>query len=97
MSKNVRCSECRYFYGFDGVGELWTGCSKHGDFKGTKTNCESFEKKVTKADLLKKIHSLENTILSLENEVTRQRNQIKLLNKQFSKIPPKIREVWLND
>lgn len=48
-------------------------------------------------DLLNKIQSLENTILSLENEVTRQKNQIKLLNGQFSKIPPKIREVWLND
>ena len=93
----IDCSKCRYFYGYDGVGELWTGCSIHGDFKGQKRYCNHFEKKVTKSDLLNKIQSLENTILSLENEVTRQNNQIKLLQKQLWKIPPKIREVWLND
>ena len=65
-----KCSECRYFYGYDGVGELWTGCSIYGDFKGTKTNCESFEKKVTNLDLLKKICSLkkENEQLQQEKE-----------------------------
>ena len=48
-------------------------------------------------DDMDKIHSSENNILSLENEVTRQSNQIKLLNKQFSKIPPSIREMWLDE
>ena len=55
----IDCSKCRYFYGYDGVGELWTGCSIHGDFKGKKTHCNHFEKKVTKSDLLNKIQSLE--------------------------------------
>lgn len=86
----IDCSKCRYFYGYDGVGELWTGCSIHGDFKGQKTHCNHFEKKVTKSDLLIKIQSL-------ENEITRQRNEIKSLRKALSKIPPKIREVWLYD
>lgn len=94
MGENV-CVDCKYFMGFDGVGELWTSCSIHGDFKVKTTSCKYFEKKVTKSDLLNKIHSLENSILSLENEVTRQNNQIKLLYKQFSKIPPSIREEWL--
>lgn len=82
------CVNCKYFYGFDGVGELWVGCSLHGDCKVSTLKCNSFEKKVSKADLLKKIHSL-------ENEIERQRNEIKLLRKQLSKIPPKVREVWL--
>ena len=86
----IDCSKCRYFYGYDGVGELWTGCSIHGDFKGQKRDCNHFEKKVTKSDLLKQIQSL-------ENEITRQRNEIKSLHKALSKIPPKIREVWLYD
>ena len=55
----IDCSKCRYFYGYDGVGELWTGCSIHGDFKGQKRYCNHFEKKVTKSDLLNKIQSLE--------------------------------------
>ena len=42
-------------------------------------------------DLLNK---QQNTILSLENEVERQKNEIKLLIKEYGKIPPKIREVW---
>ena len=65
------CSDCRYFYGYDGVGELWTGCSMYGDFKGTKTNCESFEKKVTKDDLLYKIQSLEKENRELRKEMER--------------------------
>lgn len=72
----IDCSKCRYFYGYDGVGELWTGCSIHGDFKGKKTHCNHFEKKVTKSDLLNKIQSL-------ENEHERQNNEIKLLRKKI--------------
>lgn len=45
-------------------------------------------------DLLNEQQSL---ITALEKEHKRQQNQIKLLNKQLSKIPPKIREVWLYD
>ena len=42
----------------------------------------------------------ERTRLKKENEQLRrdhkrQENQIKLLNKQLTKIPPKIREVWI--
>ena len=83
----IKCVDCRYFHGYDGVGELWTGCS-FGDFKGIRTHCSNFRRVVSKSDLLRKIHSL-------ENEVERQRNEIKLLQKQLSKIPPKVREVWL--
>ena len=45
-------------------------------------------------DLLNEQQSL---ITALEKEHKRQENQIKLLNKQLSKIPPNIREVWLYD
>ena len=62
-----QCINCKHFNGFDGVGELWTLCS-FGDFQGSKTDCSSFEKKVTKADLLKKIHSLENENAKLREE-----------------------------
>ena len=82
------CVNCKYFHGYDGVNELYVICALHGDFKVHALTCNSFEKKVTGADLLKKIHSL-------ENEIERQRNEIKLLRKQLSKIPPKVREVWL--
>lgn len=71
MSKNVNCAECRHFIAFDGIGELWTSCSVHGDFKDRKTHCIHFEKKVTKADLLKKIYALEK-----ENEKLRQENNL---------------------
>lgn len=75
----IDCSKCRYFYGYDGVGELWTGCSIHGDFKGKKTHCNHFEKKVTKSDLLNKIQSL-------ENEHERQNNEIRLLRKKIREL-----------
>lgn len=45
-------------------------------------------------DLLNEQQSL---ITALEKEHKRQQNQIKLLNKQLSKIPPNIRKVWLYD
>ena len=67
MTDNV-CRECRYFNGFDGVGELWTLCS-NGDFKGTRTHCEYFEKKVTKADLLRKVNKLEKELEELQKEL----------------------------
>lgn len=70
MSRKALCRDCKYFHGFDGVGELWTGCSLLGDFKGIKTSCTSFEKRVTKADLLKKIRELEQ-----ENEKLTEQKQ----------------------
>ena len=93
----IDCSKCRYFYGYDGVGELWTGCSIHGDFKGKKTHCNHFEKKVTKSDLLNKIQSLENEHERQNNEIKLLRKKIIELREDLEKIPPKIREVWLND
>ena len=70
MMSKTDCVNCKYFHGFDGVGELWVGCSLHGDFKVSTLKCNSFEKKVTKADLLKKIRELEE-----ENEKLRQQNR----------------------
>ena len=61
MSK-TDCVNCKYFHGYDGVNELYVSCALHGDFKVKAVKCNSFEKKVTGADLLKKIHSLENEI-----------------------------------
>ena len=99
MTKSL-CSNCRnQMTGWDGgfFGLPFTcECRIYGETEGRKS-CSNFKKRITKSDLLNKIQSLENTILSLENEVTRQNNQIKLLQKQLWKIPPKIREVWLND
>ena len=68
MSNKSVCVDCKYFYGYDGVGELWVGCALHGDFKVKAVNCKDFEKKVTKADLLKKIRKLEE-----ENEQLKKR------------------------
>lgn len=69
MSEN-NCRNCKYFDGFDGVGELWTDCSLLGGFKDSRTNCEHFEKKVTRYDLLNRINELEK-----ENEQLRKQNQ----------------------
>lgn len=71
MSENV-CVDCKYFMGFDGVGELWTSCSIHGDFKVKTTSCKYFEKKVTKSDLLNKIQSLRKqcfTVLTVRKKL----------------------------
>ena len=84
MTDNV-CRECRYFNGFDGVGELWTLCS-NGDFKGTKTNCESFEKKITKADLLKQISELEKEIEQLKKQVKKQILRIHCQDKEIQRL-----------
>ena len=40
------------------------------------------------------LNNQQNTISSLENEVERQKNEIKLIRQEYTKIPPKIREVW---
>ena len=93
MSEKSVCRKCKYFNGFDGVGELWTGCH-FGDFKGIKTSCNNFEKKITKADLLRRVSELEKENEFLRKEGQRRIRAIKLLRKQYSKIPPKIREVW---
>ena len=61
-----RCQKCKHFNGFDGVGELWTLCSL-GDFMGTKIDCSSFERKVSKVDLLKKIREQQATIKKLQD------------------------------
>lgn len=60
---------------------MWISCSIHGDFKVKKTSCPNFKKKVTKLDLLRQIRQLRN-----ENEE---------LRKQLEKIPPSIKEVWI--
>lgn len=41
---SLDCAKCRYFMGYDGVGELWTSCSIHGDFKVQKTSCKHFKR-----------------------------------------------------
>lgn len=40
---SIDCTRCRYFTGYDGVEELWTGC-KYGDFKGHKKSCKHFKR-----------------------------------------------------
>ena len=70
MSK-TDCVNCKYFHGYDGVGELWIGCSVYGDFKAHHFKCDSFEKKVTKADLLKKIRELEKELEELQKELNK--------------------------
>ena len=59
------CINCEYFYGYDGITEIWTGCSLIGEFKGGKKKCHDFKKKITKEDLLKEILKLkeENRLL----------------------------------
>ena len=70
MSKAI-CNDCRYQQtGWDGgfFGEPMTcECKIYGETKGRKS-CSKFKKKVTKADLLKKIHSLENENAKLREE-----------------------------
>ena len=53
------------------------------------------EKKYLKPyEIIELLNKQQNTIFSLENEVERQKNEIKLIRQEYTKIPPKIREVW---
>lgn len=80
MTKSL-CSNCRnQMTGFDGgfFGLPFTcECRIYGETEGRKS-CSKFKKKVTKSDLLNKIQSLENTILSLRERgnKAKQSNQI---------------------
>ena len=84
MTDNV-CRECRYFNGFDGIGELWTLCS-NGDFKGTRTHCEYFEKKITKADLLRQVNELEKEIEQLKKQLKKQILRIHCQDKEIQRL-----------
>lgn len=96
MSKAV-CNDCRYqMTGWDGgfFGEPMTcECKIYGVTEGRKS-CSKFKKKVTKADLLRRVNELEKENEFLRKEGQRRLREIKLLRKQYSQIPPKIREVW---
>lgn len=100
MSKNVRCSECIHqMTGWDGgfFGEPMTcECRIYGGTEGRK-GCSKFKKRITKSDLLNKIQSLENEHERQNNEIILLRKKIIELREDLEKIPPKIREVWLND
>ena len=107
MTKSL-CSNCRnQMTGWDGgfFGEpLTCECRIYGETEGRK-NCSKLENEQLKqsndrfADTVAKQVSLlielrkENEQLRRDHK--RQKNQIKLLNKQLTKIPPKIREVWI--
>ncbi len=100
MSKNVRCSECRHQMtgwdgGFFGL-PLTCECRIYGVTEGRK-GCSKFKKRITKSDLLNKIQSLENEHERQNNEIKLLRKKIIELREDLEKIPPKIREVWLND
>ena len=69
MSGNV-CRDCRYFNGFDGVGELWICCELHGDFRVRTTSCNNFEKRITTLDLLRRIRELEKELEQLQKELS---------------------------
>ena len=100
MSKNVRCSECIHqMTGWDGgfFGLPFTcECRIYGVTEGRK-DCSKFKKRITKSDLLNKIQSLENEHERQNNEIKLLRKKIIELREDLEKIPPKIREVWLND
>ena len=99
MTKSL-CSNCRnQMTGWDGgfFGEPVTcECRIHGVTEGRKS-CSKFKKKITKSDLLNKIQSLENEHERQNNEIILLRKKIIELREDLEKIPPKIREVWLND
>ena len=93
-----QCSNCRnQMTGWDGgfFGEpLTCECRIHGVTKGRKS-CSNFKKRVTKSDLLNKIQSLENEHERQNNEIKLLRKKIIELREDLEKIPPSIREVWL--
>ena len=89
------CKDCRYFIGFDGVNELWTYCNLLGDFKGSKKDCQHFEKKVTRMDFLNEIQELKKENEQLRNENTALESNVKFFKNQLDKIPESIRKVWI--
>ena len=97
MTKSL-CSNCRnQMTGWDGgfFGEPVTcECKIHGVTKGRKS-CSKCKKRVTKSDLLNKIQSLENEHERQNNEIKLLRKKIIELREDLEKIPPSIREMWL--
>lgn len=71
MSENGLCNDCKHFTGYDGVNELWTGCT-YGDFKGNKKVCKNYNKKTTKTDLQNRIKELEKEKDDLRTTITKQ-------------------------
>lgn len=75
------CANCIHFLGFDGIGELWTGCTLFGDFKGTKKDCNMFKsrKDVSKEKdrrLLKRFQYYFNEILDYHCDCMSQKIKI---------------------
>ena len=75
MSENGLCNDCKHFTGYDGVNELWTGCT-YGDFKGSKKVCKNYNKKTTKTDLQNRIKELEELLELSENLNKRYREKL---------------------
>lgn len=81
MSENGLCNDCKHFTGYDGVNELWTGCT-YGDFKGSKKVCKNYNKKTTKTDLQNRIKELEEEKVELMEDCACQYRQIQKLESE---------------
>lgn len=88
MSENI-CNDCKHFTGYDGVNELWTGCT-YGDFKGSKNACENYDKKTTKTDLRNRIKELEEEKVELMEECACQYRQIQKLESENDELMKKV-------
>ena len=81
-----------YFFGFDDVVDLLNNLAKEYEFDYLHTNCRCMPLPLEM--LQSKIKRLEKENQQLKKENERKTNEIKLLRKQYSKIPKNIREVW---
>ena len=88
MSEDI-CNDCKHFTGYDGVNELWTGCT-YGDFEGSKKVCENYDKKTTKTDLRNRIKELEEEKIELMEECACQYRQIQKLESENEELMKKV-------
>lgn len=94
-----RCTNCKYFNGFDGINEIWTDCNKYGFFQGSKKDCKDFQTKETITSLNSLIQKQKRTIEELNNECERHlsdkrkmQEEIAALNHQKTKQDKQIKQ-----
>lgn len=92
MSGENLCNDCKHFTGYDGVNELWTGCT-YGDFKGSKKVCKNYNKKTTKTDLQNRIKELEEEKVELMEDCACQYREIQKLESENDDLRTKMKEL----
>ena len=93
MVEKKECSNCRYFIAFDGITELWTDCNLHGNFEGSKDNCEDWKPRVTMDGLKRKVRRQEVVIDKQRKVIKEQLVRIVCQDKEIQRLLQQLEEV----